>query len=118
MPTMTYVCKKNSRTYVISTDTVLSNPRDIYAWNKGAREYLDNYTADLTLKGDKAWKGTKEAFEAKVHEYLTEAVSRWNAGDLPGSGVAIDFEAAVAAKYGITKEQLEALMVKTAKKQA
>jgi hypothetical protein len=81
-----YHCKKNGRDYTVKSESAPQVSND-YAWRRGVREYLDNYHASVTRKG---WEGTDEEFTAQIDAHVTEAVARFNAGDIPGERVAAD----------------------------
>lgn len=75
-----YHCKKNGLDYSIDSEIAPSVSND-YAWRRGVREYLDNYHASVTRKG---WTGTDDEFADEIDQYVTEAVTRFNDGEVPG----------------------------------
>jgi hypothetical protein len=101
---------------VITSESIPAASND-YAWRRGVREYADNYHASETRKG---WPGTDTEFVAKIDELCNEALARFNAGDVPaerGTRAPVDHIAIVAAKLGVSKEQLIAAATKLAEKE-
>jgi hypothetical protein len=100
----TYHCKKNGLDYIYATTfgTTLNSPADEYAWRRGVREYADNYHASVTKKD---WKGTDEEFAAEIDKYCTEALTRFQNGDVPterGAASSPD-KAKIAKMYTMAK---------------
>jgi len=87
-----YHCKKTGLDYVLNSGsgTTLATPQDEYAWRRGAREYMDNYHASYTkdglVKGKTVVAWTSEsAWKDAVDSACGEAVTRFHAGDVPGT---------------------------------
>lgn len=106
--TFTYVCSKTSQTVSLDVDT-LPEASQLYAMQKGLREYFDNYHASETLK---AHGNDKAKQAAAVRPLVIEAETRIKAGDVPGHRVQINPAQMLAAQYGVPVEVIEASLKK------
>jgi len=80
-----YTCTKNGRDYIYeSANVVLPTPQDEFAWHYGINIYADRYHASVTKKGQNAFTGTDDEYNAEIDRLCVEARDRWHMGDLPG----------------------------------